>query len=240
MTKFLISKEFRRLAKKTGRHGIIGFAPLDGINLLSRQRTYLEKKISKLGAWENISAVVIGLFYHEDEILSIPGVWDDRPADKTIWNRYARAYTELNRSLNIISGELAAKFDGIAEQATVEGITGKVNHVDDYFDNCVSHGAFAEAASLGWKGRHGLIVTPEVGPALRFATIFVKGRYRSKKRKFLGCQKCYACLKICANLSTGRDYRELCRKRLFEIGLEDEVCGLCVRACWERKKNEDR
>lgn len=233
-----ISNEFWRLAKNIGRKGVIGFVPIDGVKLIPQQRAYLKDKIKKLDKWKNVSAVVIGLCYHEAEILSIPDKWIDNPLDKTSWNKYARAYTKLNRQLNDISGILAAKFGGISEQSTVEGVTGTVNHVDDYFKNCVSHGAFAEAAGLGWKGRHGLIVTPEAGPALRFGTIFVRGIYRSQKKSLPGCENCFACLKICANLKKKDTYRELCRKRLFALALDDEVCGLCVRACWEAIKGK--
>jgi epoxyqueuosine reductase QueG len=150
------------------------------------------------------------------------------------WNDYARAYGLLNRTLNQFTAALIAQFGGVAEQATVEGWAGTVEHVRDYFSHCVSHRAFAEAAGLGWRGRHNLIVTPEAGPALRFATWFVPGRLPSTNREHVGCGDCRACLDVCPVLRHGGEYRETCRRRLQKLGLEDEVCGICVRVCWEQ------
>jgi epoxyqueuosine reductase QueG len=206
----------------------------------------------------------LGLFYHESEVLAIPATWQSKSAGSERWNDYARAYQELNRTLDYVSSELAAEFDGVTEKATIEGWAGKVQHVGDYFAHCVSHRAFAEAAGLGWRGRHGLIVTPEAGPALRFATVFVpyqprtgrgmEYRVRSQHRELVGCGDCRACLDVCPILrethpanpaknlgrssgNAGRstsDYREACRRRIHALGLAADVCGICVRVCWEQ------
>jgi epoxyqueuosine reductase QueG len=120
----------------------------------------------------------------------------------------------------------------VAEQATVEGWAGAVEHVSEYLGHCVSHRSFAEAAHLGWRGRHGLIVTPEAGPALRFATVFVPQRISARRRKLAGCGDCHACLDVCPILQEAHHCREACRGRLSALGLDDEVCGICVRVCW--------
>ena len=31
----------------------------------------------------------------------------------------------------------------------------------------------------------------------------------------------------------GTDYREACQRRVIRLESEHEVCGICVRACWE-------
>ena len=146
----------------------------------------------------------------------------------------ARAYGELNRLLNRSAQALAQEFGGVAEPATMEGWAGTVEHVAEYFGHCVSHRAFAEAAGLGWRGRHGLIVTQEVGPALRFATVFIPQRIDTRSRRLGGCGECQACLEVCPVLRKSRHYREACRRRLAALDLEDEVCGICVRLCWEQ------
>jgi epoxyqueuosine reductase QueG len=281
-----IERRFECLCAEVGRHGVIGFASVEGVRLLAEQGRRLQQKLSTFparpaknagrssgntgrsaaGGGAEPSAVSLGLFYHEPEILAIPAIWQSRKASSEHWNDYARAYQELNRTLDYVSSSLAAEFGGVAENATIEGWTGKVQHVGDYFAHCVSHRAFAEAAGLGWRGRHGLIVTPEAGPALRFATVFIPypprtGRgmeYRvpSQARELAGCGDCRACLDVCPVLrktasadrgerpergpsggNAGRstsDYREACRRRIHALGLAADVCGICVRVCWER------
>jgi epoxyqueuosine reductase QueG len=139
--------------------------------------------------------------------------------------------------LNRMSSQMAEKFGGVAEQATKEGLTIEADHVSEYFPVTVSHRAFAETAKLGWRGRHSLIVTPEAGPALRLATVFVPETLGRVDRDLPGCGRCEACLQVCPILreagTHNKDYRETCHLRIKALGLEDEVCGICVRTCWE-------
>jgi epoxyqueuosine reductase QueG len=228
-----VEGEFRLLCEQKGRGGVIGFTSVEGVRLLPEQAAYLQRKLEGLGAWSDITAVSIGLLYHETEILAIPEGWVNKPPEDSSWNQYARAYAELNRLLNHIASQLAGRFGGVVEAATVEGWVGQVKHVNDYFPHCVSHRAFAEAAGVGWRGRSGLVITPEAGPALRFATVFVSQQLSSNNRDLPGCGNCNACLEVCPILRQQEGYRERCRRRLRDLGLEDEVCGICVRVCWE-------
>jgi epoxyqueuosine reductase QueG len=228
-----VEREFGRLCGQAGRRGVIGFVPVEGVRLLPEQAAYLRRKLEGLGAWSDITAVSIGLLYHEAELLAIPEGWVSKPPEDDRWNQYARAYAELNRLLTGIANQLAERFGGVAEGPTLEGWVDQVKHVNDYFPHCVSHRAFAEAARVGWRGRSGLVITPEVGPALRFATVFVPQQLSSDDRDLPGCGDCTACLEVCPLLRPEKGYRERCRRRLGALGLEDEVCGICVRACWE-------
>ena len=171
-----IERRFQELCAEVGRPGVIGFAPVEAVGLLPEQAQHLHGKLKALAPAAEFTALSLGLFYHEEEILVVPSAWKSKPSADDRWNEYARAYQMLNRTLDHVSTVLAVEFGGVAEKATIEGWAGKVQYVGDYFAHCVSHRAFAEAAGLGWRGRHGLIVTPEAGPALRFATVFLPGR----------------------------------------------------------------
>jgi len=232
-----IEDEFRSLSKQVGRQGIIGFSPLEDTKLMPAQSKYLTRKLNGMGPRSKIGVISIGLLYREQEILTIPAGWVGKPPKDGSWNQYARAYTELNHALNKMSSQMAEKFRGVAEQATKEGLAVEAGHVSEYFPVTVSHRAFAETAKLGWRGRHSLIVTPEAGPALRFATVFVPETLGRVDRDLPGCGGCEACLQVCPILreagSHSKDYRETCRVRIKALGLEDEVCGICVRTCWE-------
>ena len=229
-----IEGRFQELCAGVGRQGIIGYSPVEAVHLLPEQAQHLQGKLQALTPVAEFTAVSLGLLYGDDEILAVPPVWKSKPAADDRWNAYARAYQALNRTLDQVSTVLAAEFGGVAEKATIEGWAGKVQYVADYFPHCVSHRAFAEAAGLGWRGRHGLIVTPEAGPALRFATVFVPGRITGSYKKLVGCGDCRACVDVCPILREASDYREACRRRIHALGLEADVCGICVRVCWER------
>jgi len=231
-----IEKEFQKLCRLEKRKGIIGFASLDKIKLLPVQKSYLERKLAPFDLDKPITAVSIGVFYTLEEINSIPDCWVAKGTKSGSWNNYAQACGEINRILNRISQALAEKFGGIREQATVEGYTQKVTKVEEYFDLCISHRAFAEEAGLGWRGKSGLIISPENGPALRLSTIFVPHEVKSARRNFQGCGDCQVCMQVCPFLKGKKDYRQGCLSRLKNIGLENEVCGICIRVCWEKVK----
>ena len=233
-----IEKEFQKLCLFNNRKGIIGFSSLKEVKLLPIQKDHIKTKLSSLDLSKTVTAISIGVFYTPDEVNSIPDKWIAKGTKKDTWNIYARACGELNRILNRIAKNMAEKFDGISEQATLEGYTSKINQVEEYYDLCVSRRAFAESAGLGWRGKSGIIVTPEEGPALRLSTIFVPYEIKSEKRNFQGCGDCQACLEVCPFLKNKKDYRQNCLLRLKNVGLENEVCGICLRVCWEEiKKN---
>ncbi len=238
-----VRESFLRLCARAGRKGLIAATPVEGVRLLPEQGRRLQMLLDSARIQREVCAVSLGLLYHPAEILAVPPVWQSVAGADDAWNAYAGAYTETNRALNHICDRLAREFGGVAEKATVEGWAGTVSHVDQYFAHCVSHRAFAEAAGLGWRGLHGLIVTPEAGPALRLATLFLPGKVAPHSRKLAGCGECRACLDACPILAShgadttgpGRhDYREMCRRRITALGLQAEVCGICVRVCREQ------
>ncbi len=245
-----IEKEFQKLCDIHKRKGIIGYSSFKETKLLPVQRNYLERKLSSFDLTKPITAISLGVFYTPDEVLSIPDRWIGKGSKEVDWNIYARACGELNRILNSLTRSIAEKFGGISEQATLEGYTSMINYVEEYFDLCVSHRVFAESSGLGWRGKSGLIITPEQGPALRLSTIFIPYKIKSVKRNIEGCRDCQACLKICPFLKElacqvskpGKhdDYRQNCLIRLKNVGLENEVCGICIRVCWEQIKNKRR
>ncbi len=229
-----ITHAFDRLCGEVNREGIIGFSHAAEVRLLPDQQRYLEEKLQALGPIEDITAISLGLLYYDEEVLAIPAQWRTKAASDDRWSEYAQAYNELNRLLNHIVSTLASLFHGVAEQATLEGWGARISHVSEYFPHCVSHRAFAEAAGLGWRGRHSLIVTPQAGPALRFATLFIRGNMQSRRHPLAGCGDCRVCLDVCPFLRKADDYREPCRRRFASLGLGTEVCGICVRVCWDQ------
>lgn len=235
-----IEAAFNSLAESEGRQGVISSVAVAGVRLHPEQSAYLARKLAPLGVpHEKLSAVSIGIAYRPEEIGPIPERWTSSRSTSDRWNRYAASYHDLNGCLSRIARSLAAEFGGVAEGPTREGVAGTTRHVTDYYPTCVSHRAFAEASGLGWRGKHGLIVTPKFGPAFRLATVFIPAQVELPCYRFLGCGGCTACLDVCPVLAKGRKhedldvYRENCRRRIKALALDADVCGICVRRCYE-------
>lgn len=236
-----VKAQFQALCAEEERLGVLAVVPLPQVRLLPEQAGYLRGKLARLKLpVEEITAVSLGMAYRREEIEAIPAGWVAHKLPGSRWDEYVHAYQQLNQSLNRVSRRLAESFGGVAEGATLDGLVGQLTHVTQYFPQCVSHRSVAEAAGLGWRGKHGLIVTPEFGPALRLASLFLPGRLEAPRRRVPGCGECQACLELCPVLGRNAGqadlnrYREGCRRRIKALALDADVCGLCVRRCWER------
>ncbi|UCC76309.1 MAG: hypothetical protein JSW37_12470, partial [Anaerolineales bacterium] len=98
-----IERCFEELCAQAGRQGVLGFVQVDAVPLLPEQELYLQAKLRDTAAVGVVTAVSVGLFYHEPEILAVPASWQTTAAVDDPWNVYARAYQALNRSLNHIA-----------------------------------------------------------------------------------------------------------------------------------------
>jgi len=160
--------------------------------------------------------------------------------NKERWNIYSRTYARLNTALNQTSSTLAGVVDGIAIPATIEGIASKVDTVEEYYASRVSHRVAAELSGVGWRGRHELIIHPLYGPAIRLASVLTTQPITRTPPLNQSCEGCHACEDACKFLKYKdklKNYREQCRRYLNYLGLEDEVCGKCIKACVKEGKH---
>jgi epoxyqueuosine reductase QueG len=109
----------------------------------------------------------------------------------------------------------------------------------------VSHKLVANLAGLGWIGKSCLLVTPNCGPRVRFATVFTDAPLETGHAIENGCGDCSACVDVCpVKAFTGASFdpsepREVrfdaiscdayMKKREVELGTG--LCGLCVYIC---------
>jgi len=230
-----VLEAFRGEAERWGLRGVLGFAPFGDVYaaLMPIQRRRLEELCGDT-IDSMRGAISIAYAYPREVIEAIP-----MRGYRESWNIYARAYHRLNRALNHTAERIAELVDGVAVPATLEGFTGSVGHVKDFYAATVSHRVAAELAGLGWRGKSGLIVNPRYASAIRLATIYTPLSFPSTGPSEGGCGECRACLETCPLLRAerlGEDYRELCRRYIIALerrGLEADVCGRCVRACVE-------
>jgi epoxyqueuosine reductase QueG len=219
------------------RHGVVGVAQFRKVydELMPAQRSKLEGICS--GQVQRLlrdgSIVCVGLAYQEYVVDCIDVSLSDGTADKDAWNVYAREYHKLNRLLNAVSKEIADHFDGVAVPPTVEGIT--VENVEDYYRMTVSHRVVAENAGLGWRGKNELVINERFSCAVRFASVITSVPLPHAEKVESSCRECQACIESCSflrNKDKLENYRESCRKYIVKLGLEGEVCGKCIKACY--------
>lgn len=228
------------LAAEGGKRGLrhaMGVAPFNTAydTLLPAQKETLTGVSD--GSFQNLmregSIISIAYAYKPYAVEAIaPG--SEGQWDKDRWNIYSRAYARLNKALNETSAIIAGVVGGIAVPATVEGISKKVDTVEEYYATRVSHRVAAELSGVGWRGKHELIIHPRYGPAIRLASVLTTQPITRTPPQTQTCGDCHACQDACKFLQHKDkldNYREQCRRYLNYLGLEDEVCGKCIKAC---------
>jgi epoxyqueuosine reductase QueG len=224
---------------KRGYEGALGVAEFNKVydELMPVQRARLEHVCGEhfKDLWKKGSVICIGIAYPERAIDCIDVRSDNGKVDRDAWNVYAREYNKLNRTLNDISKDIADLFGGMFIPATVEGVS--VRNIEDYYEMTVSHRVVAENAGLGWRGKNELIVNDRFSCALRFASVITDVSLTRGRRVRASCEECEACLKACSflrNKDKLENYRESCRRYIVQLGLEANVCGKCIKACYRR------
>jgi len=118
---------------------------------------------------------------------------------------------------------------------------------DDRLCAIFPHKLSAHLAGLGWIGKNCLLITPDMGPRVRWATVLtdaplgVTGQSLEER-----CGDCHECVDICpVRAFTGRPFHageprsarfdaRMCDRyfsKLKERDAETAVCGLCLYVC---------
>lgn len=163
---------------------------------------------------------------------------------------YSRhAYEIVNDRLNIASSCLSSTLNDRgyrtlplpAADHTVEG------------EATVSHKMIAHIAGLGWIGKSCLLVTPDRGPRVRFASVLTEAPLESVDNPIeQRCGGCTQCADICPTgaikgrnyiLGEARDARldfDRCRDYFGAMSGDRPypVCGMCLYACPYGKPKE--
>ena len=166
-----------------------------------------------------------------------------RHKDPAVIFTYRALYNSVNSRLDHIALLLAKTIQEKGYQAYPIPASQTIDY--KRLVGVISNKLAANLAGLGWIGKSCLLITPNYGPRVRFATILTNAPSKAGSPISQGCDDCRECLDICpVKAFTGSSFdpsepREvrfnarLCwnysNKRKEKLG--EGLCGLCVYVC---------
>jgi epoxyqueuosine reductase len=185
-------------------------------------------------------AISIGIALMDAVVDQLP-----RRTEPTVAMTYRHhCYDIVNQRLDHVASRLGSTLQAAGHRAfpVPASQTVDVERLEGIFSNKMA----AHLAGLGWIGKSCLLITPEVGPRVRWATVLtdaplaVTGEGMSE-----ACGDCQECVDICpASAFTGEPFRpEDPREVRFDVYKCDQyfaelmettglrVCGMCLYVC---------
>jgi epoxyqueuosine reductase len=175
-----------------------------------------------------------------------------RGEDRAVALAYrSHSYDILNARLDQIASRLASTQQHRGYRAFPVRASQVVD--DDKLCGHFSHKLAAHLAGLGWIGKSCLLVTPEVGPRVRWASVLTDAPLAPGQPMAERCGTCTVCVGACPpHAFTGRNFRAgeprearfdvfKCNEHLYyrkeQMGVR--VCGMCVYACPHGRKKQN-
>ncbi|MDP8253780.1 MAG: hypothetical protein P9X27_05230 [Candidatus Kaelpia aquatica] len=155
-----------------------------------------------------------------------------------------KLYFHHYRMVNMFLDQLSLKAVRIIEKDGFRALAIPASQIVDWKkqSSYLSHRKIAYLAGLGWVGRNNLLVHPEFGSQLRFATVLTSIKLPFKEPLKFGCGDCKLCVAACpvsAIAEDPGDFNHLsCYNKLDQFRKKNfvgqHICGICVKVC--RKK----
>jgi epoxyqueuosine reductase len=153
-------------------------------------------------------------------------------------------YDVINRRLDDIASKLASHMQMQGYEAFPVAASQTID--EDNYQGIFSHKLAANLAGLGWIGKSCLLVTPDAGPRVRWATVLTDAPIEPVGVPIANlCGSCSECVDICpVDAFTGKNFdaaepravrfdAQKCRNHQVELGKQVGVnlCGLCLYVC---------
>lgn len=153
-----------------------------------------------------------------------------------------KIYFHHYKQVNYLIDRIALRLSGIIENNDYLALPIASSQTVDWDRQRghLSHKEVAFKAGIGFYGRNNLIVHPDFGAKIRFATILTNIPLSVSQNPLnLDCGDCFACVKICPAGAIGNTRSEfnlmLCYEKLQEFSKNKKIgqyiCGLCVKVC---------
>jgi epoxyqueuosine reductase QueG len=185
-------------------------------------------------------AVSIGIALLHDIVDQLPQ--QTEPAVDIAYRHHC--YDVINQRLDRIVSRLSSVLQN--ERYSVRPIPASKRVDDERLCGSFSHKLAAHLAGLGWIGKSCLLVTPQNGPRVRWATILTDAPLPATGKAMPEqCGTCEQCVAICpVKAFTGRPFREneprearynagKCDRYFAKMKEQEKlaVCGLCLYVC---------
>jgi epoxyqueuosine reductase QueG len=217
-----------------------------GVADLAPAREFIEERGGEMVA-QFPRAVSIGVMM-PSEIVDQIVRQDDRVA---LIAYRSHSYDILNIRLNQIASQLASLLQREGHRALPVAAAERANGEDLY--GLLSHKLAAHLAGLGWISKSCLLVTPEVGPRVRWASILTDAPLETGQPMAEQCGTCMVCVDACpSHAFTGRNFRpDEPRKARYDAykchvylqwrkeQIDVRVCGMCVYVCPYGRKEQN-
>ena len=157
----------------------------------------------------------------------------------------SHCYDIINSRLDQIISRLGSVLQRQGYRAFPVPASKRVDH--DRICAIFSHKLSAHLAGLGWIGKNSLLITPDMGPRARWATVLTDAPLEATGPSLgEGCGDCRECVDICpVKALTGQPFRagearavridaSKCDRyfaKMREKDAETAVCGLCLYVC---------
>jgi epoxyqueuosine reductase len=173
-------------------------------------------------------------------------------------DRRAVAVSYRTHCYDVINDRLDLMISKVSSRLQREGykaypITASMRVDDEHICAIFSHKMAAHLAGLGWIGKSCLLVTPEAGPRVRWATILTDAPLKAGIPMDVKCGTCRECVDICPQGAfSGRNFEESeprearydafkCQEYLRSLekltGFGGYgVCGMCLYICPHGRK----
>jgi epoxyqueuosine reductase len=196
----------------------------------------------ELGAYPR--AIAIGVELLHPIVDRLP----DRERRSVAVEYRTHAYALVNQRLDAIASRVASELQGAGHRAFPVPASDRVD--DERICAVFSHKLAAHLAGLGWIGKSCLLITPQVGPRVRWTTVLTNAPLPTGTPMAQRCGDCHECVDICPQKAfTGRNFIEVeprearydaCSCERYFKKMESEgkvpVCGLCLFACPHGKR----
>jgi epoxyqueuosine reductase len=174
------------------------------------------------------------------------GIRLSEPVLETVKTAPTWTYYHHYRMVNIALDQAALRIAGECQRLGHRAFPVPASQIVDWekLVGHLSHSEMGALAGLGWHGRNNLLVHPEYGSRVRYATVLTDLPLPGGSNLRADCGDCFGCISACPVGAIHEDPMDFdldkCRAQLRRFArdekLNTQICGLCVRACAGRRR----